>query len=80
MIDVQSASRNNARCHIQGARKIWGLMRGLRLLGHCDDVKEEIYAIRSRPDLHHPLVMQVVAARDQARSGSTGVIAVRTKT
>jgi len=39
-----------------------GLMRGLRLLGRCDDVKEEIHAIRSRRGLHHPLVMQVMAA------------------
>jgi LysR family transcriptional activator of nhaA len=38
------------------------LMRGLRLLGRCDDVKEEIHAIRSRRGQHHPLVMQVVAA------------------
>lgn len=39
-----------------------GLMRGLRLLGRCDDVKEEIYAIRSRRGQHHPLVLQVIAA------------------
>ncbi len=38
------------------------LMRGLRLLGRCEDVKEEIYAIRSRRGQHHPLVTQVVAA------------------
>lgn len=56
-----------------------GLMRGLRLLGHCDGVKEEIYAIRSRRGQHHPLVMQVVASCDQARSGITGVTDVRTK-
>ena len=39
-----------------------GLMRGLRLLGCSDDVKEEIHAIRSRRGQHHPLVTQVVAA------------------
>jgi LysR family transcriptional activator of nhaA len=39
-----------------------GLMRGLRLLGRCDDVKEEIHAIRSRRGQHHPLVMQVMTA------------------
>ena len=39
-----------------------GLMRGLRLLGSRDGVKEEIHAIRSRRGQHHPLVMQVVAA------------------
>jgi LysR family transcriptional activator of nhaA len=37
-------------------------MRGLRLLGSSDSVKEEIHAIRSRRGQHHPLVMQVVAA------------------
>lgn len=39
-----------------------GLMRGLRLLGSCDGVMEEIHAIRSRRGQHHPLVTQVVAA------------------
>ncbi|MDP3611166.1 MAG: LysR family transcriptional regulator, partial [Rubrivivax sp.] len=39
-----------------------GLMRGLRLLGSSEGVKEEIHAIRSRRGQHHPLVMQVVAA------------------
>ena len=39
-----------------------GLMRGLRLLGTSDAVKEEIHAIRSRRGQHHPLVMQLVAA------------------
>jgi len=38
------------------------LMRGLRLLGHCEGVLEEIHAIRSRRGQHHPLVLQVVAA------------------
>jgi LysR family transcriptional regulator, transcriptional activator of nhaA len=39
-----------------------GLMRGLRLLGSSDGLKEEIHAIRSRRGQHHPLVAQVVAA------------------
>jgi LysR family transcriptional activator of nhaA len=39
-----------------------GLLRGLRLLGRCDDVKEEIHAIRSRRGQHHPLVSQVIAS------------------
>ena len=39
-----------------------GLMRGLRLLGSSDGVKEEIHAIRSRRGQHHPLALQVVAA------------------
>ena len=39
------------------------LMRGLRLLGRCDGVMEEIHAIRSRRGQHHPLVMLVAAAR-----------------
>ena len=38
------------------------LLRGLRLLGSREGVKEEIHAIRSRRGQHHPLVMQVVAA------------------
>ncbi|WP_048441958.1 LysR family transcriptional regulator [Caenimonas sp. SL110] len=43
-----------------------GLMRGLRLLGSSDGVREEIHAIRSRRGEHHPLVMRVLAG---ARSG-----------
>ena len=39
-----------------------GLMRGLRLLGSNDDVKEEIHAIRSRRGQHHPLVQKLMAA------------------
>ncbi len=39
-----------------------GVMRGLRLLGRSDDVKAEIYAIRSRRGQHHPLVLKVLAA------------------
>ena len=45
-----------------------GLMRGLRLLGRSEDVKEEIHAIRSRRGQHHPLVQQVMAAA-QGRRG-----------
>ncbi|MEO5734579.1 MAG: LysR family transcriptional regulator [Rubrivivax sp.] len=37
-------------------------MRGLRLLGECADVVEEIHAIRSRRGQHHPLVLQVIEA------------------
>jgi LysR family transcriptional activator of nhaA len=37
-------------------------MRGLRMLGRSDDVKEEIHAIRSRRGQHHPLVTRIVAA------------------
>lgn len=39
-----------------------GLMRGLRLLGSSDGLKEEIHAIRSRRGQHHPLVQKVMAA------------------
>jgi LysR family transcriptional activator of nhaA len=39
-----------------------GLMRGLRLLGSSDGVKEEIHAIRSRRGQHHPLVQKLMAA------------------
>jgi LysR family transcriptional activator of nhaA len=38
------------------------LMQGLRRLGRCSEVKEEIHAIRSRRGQHHPLVAQVLAA------------------
>jgi LysR family transcriptional regulator, transcriptional activator of nhaA len=38
------------------------MLRGLRLLGACDDVHEEIHAIRSRRGLHHPLASRVVKA------------------
>jgi LysR family transcriptional activator of nhaA len=38
-----------------------GLMRGLRLLGRSDDLKEEVHAIRSRRGQHHPLVNRIVA-------------------
>lgn len=39
-----------------------GLLRGLRLLGRCDGVREEIHAIRSRRGQHHVLVQQVLAS------------------
>jgi LysR family transcriptional activator of nhaA len=38
------------------------LLRGLRLLGRCEEVREEIHAIRSRRGLHHPLVRRVLQA------------------
>ena len=37
-------------------------MRGLRLLGHSENLHEEIYAVRSRRGLHHPLVLRILAA------------------
>lgn len=37
------------------------LMHGLRLLGRCDGVFEDIHAIRSRRGQHHPLVTQLIA-------------------
>ncbi len=39
-----------------------GLMRGLRLLGRCEGVREEVHAIRSRRGQHHPLVQQILAS------------------
>lgn len=39
-----------------------GLIPGLRLLGRCENVKDEIHAIRSRRGQHHPLVLQILAA------------------
>jgi LysR family transcriptional regulator, transcriptional activator of nhaA len=44
-----------------GAQDV-ALLRGLRLLGRCDNVHEEIHAIRSRRGQHHPLVQKVLAA------------------
>jgi LysR family transcriptional activator of nhaA len=41
-----------------------GLMRGLRLLGSSEGVKEEVHAILSRRGQHHPLVAQVIASAD----------------
>lgn len=38
------------------------LLRGLRLLGRCDDVHEEVHAIRSRRGLQHRLASLVVQA------------------
>jgi LysR family transcriptional activator of nhaA len=46
-----------------------GLVRGLRLLGRSDGVKEEIHAIRSRRGQHHPLVRQIVAAAGAGADG-----------
>ncbi len=37
-------------------------MKGLRLLGRSEDVKEEIHAIRSRRGMHHPLVNRLISA------------------
>ncbi|UVH60619.1 LysR substrate-binding domain-containing protein [Variovorax paradoxus] len=48
-----------------GAQDV-GLVRGLRLLGDCPDVSEDVYAIWSRRGQHHPLVRQMVAAAHQA--------------
>jgi LysR family transcriptional activator of nhaA len=42
------------------------MMGALRCLGHTDEVREEIHAIRSRRGQHHPLVLQVMASA-QAR-------------
>jgi LysR family transcriptional activator of nhaA len=50
-----------------------GLMRGLRPLGRCDDVKEEVHAIRSRRGQHHPLVRQIIAAAGAPAAGTAGV-------
>ncbi len=38
-----------------------GVLRGLRPLARCDDVHEEIHAIRNRRGQHHPLVQIVLA-------------------
>lgn len=46
-----------------------GLIRGLRLLGSTDDVKEEVHAIRSRRGQHHPLVQKLMAASGGRKRG-----------
>jgi LysR family transcriptional activator of nhaA len=45
-----------------------GLLRGLRLLGRSEGVKEEIHAIRSRRGQHHPLVQQLIASAGPAQA------------
>jgi LysR family transcriptional activator of nhaA len=49
------------------------LMRGLRLLGRSDDVKEEIHAIRSRRGLHHPLVRRVLGELPRVENAGSPV-------
>lgn len=44
-----------------GARDL-AMLRGLKLIGRCEEVHEEIHAIRSRRGLHHPLARSVVQA------------------
>lgn len=39
------------------------LTRGLKLLGRCDEVREEIHAVRTRRGQHHPLVQRVLATK-----------------
>ena len=48
-----------------GAKDV-GLVRGLRLLGECPDLHEEVHAIWSRRGRDHPLVRQIVAAAQSA--------------
>jgi LysR family transcriptional activator of nhaA len=38
------------------------LVRGIRLLGRCEGVHEQIHGIHTRRSQHHPLVQQVLAA------------------
>ncbi|HAS50310.1 MAG TPA: LysR family transcriptional regulator [Gammaproteobacteria bacterium] len=40
-----------------------GLMPGLQMLGQCEDLHEEIYAIQNRRGQQHPLVQQILAKR-----------------
>lgn len=44
-----------------GAKDV-GLVRGLRLLGDCPEMSEEVHAIWSRRGQHHPLVRQMVTS------------------
>ena len=43
----------------------------LRLLGSCNQLMEEIHAIRSRRGLHHPLTMQIIAAAHALQRDAT---------
>ena len=43
-----------------------GLMTGLRLLGRCEEVHEEIHAIRNRRGQNHPLVQTILAQARKA--------------
>lgn len=52
-----------------GAHDI-GWMRGLRLLGSSEGVREEIHAIRSRRGQHHPLVRRLIAGAAALSSAS----------
>jgi len=47
-----------------------GLMPGLRRLGQCEDLHEEIYAIQNRRGQQHPLVQQILARRTDSGTGS----------
>lgn len=48
-----------------GAQDV-GLVRGLRLLGACPELSEEVHAIWSHRGQHHPLVRRIVAAAGPA--------------
>jgi LysR family transcriptional activator of nhaA len=45
-------------------------MGALRCLGHTEEVKEEIHAIRSRRGQNHPLVLQVLSAAQAAHASA----------
>lgn len=47
-----------------GAQDV-ALVRGLRLLGDCPGIHEEVHAIWSRRGQHHPLVRQLLASAQQ---------------
>ena len=49
-----------------------GPLRGLRLLGRCDEVREEVYAIHTRRGQQHALVQRILAAA-AATAGGDGV-------
>ncbi len=49
-----------------------GLMPGLHLLGECQGLHEEIYAIQTRRGHQHPLVQQILKARAWDRRTSHG--------
>jgi LysR family transcriptional activator of nhaA len=48
-----------------------GPLRGLRLLGRCDDVREEVHAIHTRRGQQHPLVQRILAAAEAGPETAT---------
>ena len=59
--EIISLARSKRLTRKNGAADA-ALLRGLRRLGPCGDVREEVYAIRGRRGLHHRLVQGLLQA------------------